>query len=117
MVGKVGTGLDDTTRSFLKNRLMREHGFLKGDIVPEWIHEGYTSNDLPTNFVHKDNFQVVEVVFCIVRSSTSIACEGGRKYSLSKFQNSEFSVHIHELAETMHFCLFQTCNRLTIFIF
>uniref|UniRef100_A0A0R3RIX4 DNA ligase IV n=1 Tax=Elaeophora elaphi TaxID=1147741 RepID=A0A0R3RIX4_9BILA len=61
MVGKVGTGLDDTTRSFIKNRLMRNHGFLKSDKIPSWIHKDYTSNDLPSHFVVQDNMQVVEI--------------------------------------------------------
>lgn len=61
MVGKVGTGLDYTTRKFLRNRLTRDHRFIKGDIIPNWIHKDCTSNDLPTHFVHQDNMQVVEV--------------------------------------------------------
>lgn len=63
MVGKVGTGLDDTTRKFLKNRLMRDHGFFKNDRIPDWIHKDYTSNDLPSHFVNQNNMQVVEVFF------------------------------------------------------
>uniref|UniRef100_A0A1I8EDS4 DNA ligase IV n=1 Tax=Wuchereria bancrofti TaxID=6293 RepID=A0A1I8EDS4_WUCBA len=61
MVGKVGTGLDDTTRSFLKSRLTRGHGFFKSEKVPNWIHNDYTTNDLPSHFVNLDNIQVVEI--------------------------------------------------------
>ncbi|CAG9534929.1 unnamed protein product [Cercopithifilaria johnstoni] len=61
MVGKVGTGLDDTTRTFIKNRLTRDCGFFKSDRIPSWIHEDYTSNDLPTHFIKQDNIQVVEI--------------------------------------------------------
>lgn len=61
MVGKVGTGLDDTTRSFLKSRLTRGHGFFKSDKVPNWIHNDYTTSDLPSHFVNQDNIQVVEI--------------------------------------------------------
>lgn len=69
MVGKVGTGLDDTTRAFIKNRLTRDHGFFKSDKIPSWIHEDYTSNDLPSHFVKKDNMQVVEVFFNKTKAS------------------------------------------------
>lgn len=65
MVGKVGTGFNDTTRTFLKNRLMRDHGFFKSDKIPSWIHEDYVSTDLPSHFVNQDNMQVVEVFFLI----------------------------------------------------
>ncbi|KAL4003702.1 ATP dependent DNA ligase domain family protein [Acanthocheilonema viteae] len=61
MVGKVGTGLDETTRTFIKNRLTRDHGFFKSDRIPSWIHEDHTSNDLPTYFVKRNNIQVVEI--------------------------------------------------------
>lgn len=63
MVGKVGTGLDDATHKFIKNRLTRDHGFLKSDRIPSWIHNDYTSSDLPSHFVRQDNIQVVEVFF------------------------------------------------------
>ncbi|MCP9257530.1 DNA ligase 4 [Dirofilaria immitis] len=61
MVGKVGTGFDETTRKFLKNRLMRDYGFYKSDKIPSWIHQDYISTDLPSHFVNQDNMQVVEI--------------------------------------------------------
>ncbi|EFO22713.2 hypothetical protein LOAG_05773 [Loa loa] len=61
IVGKVGTGLDDTTRTFLKNRLTRDHGFFKSDRIPSWIHQDYISSDLPSHFVNQNNMQVVEI--------------------------------------------------------
>lgn len=61
MVGKVGTGLNESTRNFLKDRLTRNHGFLKNERLPEWIHRDLRTDDIPTDYIHMDNFQVVEV--------------------------------------------------------
>lgn len=62
IVGKVGAGLDYNTKEHLRLRLEKDQGLFRGDSVPEWIHNDYSSNDLPTDYVPKNNLQVLEVV-------------------------------------------------------
>uniref|UniRef100_A0A183TZH0 DNA ligase (ATP) n=1 Tax=Toxocara canis TaxID=6265 RepID=A0A183TZH0_TOXCA len=61
VVGKVSRGLDDTIRKRLRSKLEKDHGWLNGKVVPDWIHGACTSADRATDYVHKDNIQVVEV--------------------------------------------------------
>ncbi|OZC05816.1 BRCA1 protein [Onchocerca flexuosa] len=97
MVGKVGTGFDDTTRKFLKNRLIRDHGFFKSDKVPDWIHEDYLSTDLPTHFVNQDNMQVVEIRAKGIRN--------GRLYAptLKTYRDDKYVKDIDQYQEFLDF--------------
>ncbi|VDK19466.1 unnamed protein product, partial [Anisakis simplex] len=61
IVGKVARGLDDVTRKRLIGKLKMDHGWLSGKMVPDWIHRKCTNSDRATNYVHRDNLQVVEV--------------------------------------------------------
>lgn len=63
MVGKTSRGLDDTTRKRLNSKLEKDHGWLSGRVVPDWIHGASTTTDRATDYAHKDNIQVVEVEY------------------------------------------------------
>uniref|UniRef100_A0A0M3IRW3 BRCT domain-containing protein n=1 Tax=Ascaris lumbricoides TaxID=6252 RepID=A0A0M3IRW3_ASCLU len=58
VVGKTSRGLDDTTRKRLNSKLEKDHGWLSGRVVPDWIHGASTTTDRATDYAHKDNIQV-----------------------------------------------------------
>uniref|UniRef100_A0A915C1I3 DNA ligase IV n=1 Tax=Parascaris univalens TaxID=6257 RepID=A0A915C1I3_PARUN len=61
VVGKTSRGLDHTTRKRLNAKLEKDHGWLNGRVVPDWIHAASATTDRATDYAHKDNIQVVEV--------------------------------------------------------
>uniref|UniRef100_A0A0N5AY72 DNA ligase IV n=1 Tax=Syphacia muris TaxID=451379 RepID=A0A0N5AY72_9BILA len=65
IIGKVGAGLDYNCKEQLRRYLTKDFGFLKGESALDWIHSDYCHNDLPTDFVHKKNLQVLEVIIKI----------------------------------------------------
>uniref|UniRef100_A0A915Q309 DNA ligase IV n=1 Tax=Setaria digitata TaxID=48799 RepID=A0A915Q309_9BILA len=108
IVGKVGTGLDDATRKFLRNRLTRDHGYLKSDKIPDWIHNDHTSNDLPNYFVKQDNMQVVEIRAKGLRNgrlyAPTLKTYRDDKYNLrmSSIENAQNEAHLRKRTTTLH---------------
>ncbi|MFH4984086.1 hypothetical protein AB6A40_010795 [Gnathostoma spinigerum] len=61
VIGKVTYGMDVATRSRLKENLVRDRGWLNSSSLPEWIHEESTQLSNITDYVAKENIQIVEV--------------------------------------------------------